>query len=145
MKMRIRPVVGEWYDIPGYEGLYQINYKGDVRKLYKTIPPLMMKLRVKHCGGCKLVSVFLSSGHGQRKEHTIHALMRDTFFGPQYRDCVIYNRNGLLTDNDIDNLELTSRVTLGKKMGGQGYNKPIAKISRTGEIVEIFKSAKVAG
>ena len=41
-----------WYDIPGYDGIYQINYWADIRKKlgngkYKYLKPYVKKN--KHC------------------------------------------------------------------------------------------------
>lgn len=92
--MRIKNVDPKgWYDIPGYDGLYQINYWGNVRKrlkyvCYKQLHPYVKKSRkgkrfIKLCG----------------KEWVVMSLMRITFIGELPEGYVTYHKNGIKTDD----------------------------------------------
>lgn len=55
MRMRIEKInPEEWYDIPGYDGKYQINFYGDVRRAlkngrYKELHPFIKKSNGRRC------------------------------------------------------------------------------------------------
>ena len=111
--MRIKNVDPKgWYDIPGYDGLYQINYWGNVRKrlkrgCYKQLHPYVKKNRkgkrfIKLCG----------------KEWVVMSLMRITFIGDLPKGYVTYHKNGIKTDDVLSNIGVMTRSELSKK------NKP---------------------
>lgn len=108
--MRIKNVDPKgWYDIPGYDGLYQINYWGNVRKrlkygCYKQLHPYVKKSRkrkrfIKLCG----------------KEWVVMSLMRITFIGELPEGYVTYHKNGIKTDDVLSNIGVTTRSELSKK------------------------------
>lgn len=108
--MRIKNVDPKgWYDIPGYDGLYQINYWGNVRKrlkygCYKQLHPYVKKSRkgkrfIKLCG----------------KEWVVMSLMRITFIGEFPEGYVTYHKNGIKTDDVLSNIGVTTRSELSKK------------------------------
>lgn len=95
-----------WKDIPGYEGLYQANRKGEILSLHennfkkKLIPS-------KHTTGYLVVSL---SKNGVRKKHKIHRLILLTFVGVCPNGKEVNHKNGIRTDNRLKNLEYVTRL-----------------------------------
>ena len=137
--MRIKTVnPAAWYDIPGYDGKYQINYYGEIRRKTEK--------------GCRKVSTYVKKRSGRRvakincKEKVVMKLMQITFMGDLPEGKVTYHKNGVLTDNTLNNIGIITRQELGRLTGKQnGKCKVIVKISEDGEIVEYYKSAREAG
>ena len=138
--MRIRRVDPErWYDIPGYDGKYQINYLGEVRRSlkngkYKNLNPYRKKRSGK-------MAIKLNC-----KERDMMRVMGDTFIGALPEGYVMYHKNGLLSDNALCNLGVTTREKLGRLTGQRNDCKiAIVKIDQNGEIVECYRSVREAG
>lgn len=138
--MRIQTVNPElWYDIPGYEWKYQINYFAQIRRALRSGEFKMLNPYKKSCNG--RIAIKLNC-----KERDVMSLMRDTFFGEIPEGCVMYHKNGLITDNELGNLGITTRKELGKLSGKwNGCSKVVVKISPDGEIVDYYKSVREAG
>ena len=138
--MRIKQInPNAWYDIPGYDGKYQINYFGNVRRALKN-------------GRCKDLHPYIKSSNGRRvvklncKEIVVMKLMQLTFIGELKQGYVTYHKNGLLTDDALNNIGITTRSELGKMTGmWNDCEIPIVKIDSSGEIVDFYKSAREAG
>lgn len=138
--MRIERIVPtEWYDIPSYGGKYQINYYGHVRRALKN-------------GRYKELHPYIKSSNGRRvvklncKERTVMSLMGDTFIGELPEGYVLYHKNGLLTDDTLSNIGMTTRSELGKLTGTWNESEmTVVKINSDGEIVDFYKSAREAG
>lgn len=80
------------------------------------------------------------------KVHVLHQLIYETFIGEIPKGKVLFHKNGIMTDNSLENLELISRVRLGEKTGGKnGRSRTVAKIAADGEVLEVYKSAREAG
>ena len=81
---------------------------------------------------------------GKSKEEILMQLMAITFLGPVPEGCVPYHKNGMQTDNNINNIEYISKKDLGKKTGAAAKRRPVAKIDSNGEIVQVYSSAREA-
>ena len=138
--MRIKQIRDNaWYDIPGYDGKYQINYFAKVRQVYKN-------------GKFKILSGYVKSSNGRHvvklngKERVIMGLMRDTFIGEIPKGYVLYHKNGIITDDILSNIGMATRKKLGKLTGTRNNSSfAIVKINSDGEIVDFYKSAREAG
>lgn len=95
-----------WRDIQGYEGLYQVSNLGRVKSLKrKTINNRCFKERILKTGleTVGYYSVVLCKE--KQKTKTIHRLVAETFIpNPNNYPCVNH-KNGIKTDNRIENLE----------------------------------------
>lgn len=97
-----------WKDIPGYENLYQINSIGDIKSLSRGREKILGKFLNKK--GYYLSFLYKD---GKRYPITNHQLMAITFLN--HTKCgmklVVNHKNGIRTDNRIENLEIvTNRV-----------------------------------
>lgn len=129
--MRIKNVDPKgWYDIPGYDGIYQINYWADIRKKigngkYKHLKPYVKK----NNQGKRLIKL-------KRKEVVVMSLMRITFIGDLPKGYVTYHKNGIKTDDILGNIGVIAKKELSKKTGQMnGRATKVAKINQDGEIV----------
>ena len=71
-------------------------------------------------------------------------VMAKTFLGPVPEGCVPYHKNGCQSDNYINNIAYISKIELGKKTGANSRKKSVVKIDCTGEIVDVYSSAREA-
>lgn len=138
ISMRIKNVNPKgWYDIPGYDGIYQINYWADIRKKlgngkYKYLKPYVKK----NNQGKRLIKL-------KRKEVVVMSLMRITFIGDLPKGYVTYHKNGIKTDDILGNIGVITKKELSKKTGQMnGRATKVAKINQDGEIVAFYKSAR---
>lgn len=138
--MRIKQIdPNAWYDIPGYDGKYKINYFGNIRRTLKN-------------GKYKELHPYIKSSNGRRvvklncKEIVVMKLMQITFIGELKEGYVTYHKNGILTDDALNNIGITTRSELGKMTGTWNDSEfSIVKIDSNGEIVDFYKSAREAG
>ena len=140
ISMRIKNVDPKgWYDIPGYDGIYQINYWADIRKKlgngkYKHLKPYVKKSNQ----GKRLIKL-------KDKEWAVMSLMRITFIGELPEGYVTYHKNGIKTDDVLSNIGVTTRSELSKKIGRMnGRSTKIVKMNKEGQIVAFYKSAREA-
>ena len=102
----------EWRDIKGYDGIYQVSNRGNVRSLDRRV--------VNHRGGTtrwcegKMISPF-DNGHGYlvvslsmgmaRKNHYVHRLVAETFLSNQECKPVVNHKDYNTHNNHVSNLE----------------------------------------
>lgn len=79
---------------------------------------------------------------GMEKRVTIPVtrLMANAFMGGVPKGYGVFHKNRAKLDNELENLELRPL----KSCGGVTSNKPVLKIDRQGNVVEIYRSAKEA-
>ena len=137
--MRIKTVnPAAWYDIPGYDGKYQINYYSEIRRKLKKGWKMLHPYRKKENGR---TAVKLNC-----KEQIVMKLMQITFIGDLQEGKVTYHKNGIITDDTLNNIGIITRQKLGRLTGKKnGRCSVIVKINENGEIVEYHKSAREAG
>lgn len=133
-----------WKNIPGYNGKYQANTEGQIRRVYPSGKTRLVKAFIKTIGKKHRLLVKLSI-EGKRKERSVLQLMAKTFLGPATENYVAYHKNGCYRDNYIQNIAYMSNTELGRKNGGRSRRKPVAKINSMGEIVDVYSSAREAG
>ena len=145
-----------WKDIPGYEGYYQASNTGRIRCVERIVERYdgragrIVRQRVASRIMCVLL---LNSGYlsvclnkeGAKRRYTVHRLVASAFIDNLSGAKTVNHKNGIRTDNRVDNLEWcsqkenilhASRVLRTMKYHG----KPI----RCVETGETFKSIKEA-
>ncbi len=90
----------EWLPIPQFEG-YQINQEGKIRSSSKIKGGSLMKTTVDRCGYEKLTL----SKNGKRHTAYVHRLVALTFLDVEAGKSYVNHKNGIKTDNNLENLE----------------------------------------
>lgn len=97
----------EWRPIPGYEGIYEVSNKGDVRRL-AHINQKGMSLRERALSPGKVTSghlqIALSDHQGKRTRHMVHALVLAAFVGPRPQGLHGCHNDGNPLNNHLDNI-----------------------------------------
>lgn len=130
-----------WKDVPGFNGKYQVDREGSIRRVYESGKTKEMHPYIKKSNSRMVVKL---TQDGKSKEYIFAGIMAKTFLGPTPEGCVPYHRNGCQSDNYINNIAYISRKELGKKNGGKSRREPVAKIDANGEIVDVYSSAREA-
>ena len=90
----------QWKDIKNYEGIYQASNLGRVKRLYKNGKEKILTQRMQN--GYMVVDLCI---RGQRKNLKVHRLIAEAYIiNPLGKPCVNH-KNGIKTDNKIENLE----------------------------------------
>lgn len=139
-------MIHRWRDIPGYDGKYQANTEGEVRRVFPSGKTRKMHpWKKKYAKGSNRYVVKLTKD-GKPKDEVLAQVIARTFMGPPPEGYVAYHKNGIQEDNYIQNIEYISKVELGRLQGPRnGKRKAVVKIDETGEIVDVYSSAREAG
>ena len=138
-----------WKDIKGYENIYQISNKGNVKSLgnNKTKKEKILKPSVDK-GGYMFICLHKN---GVKKKYLVHRLVAEAFYGRIPQGMQVNHINEIKSDNRLENLNLmtpkencnwgtaiqrrTEKTTNGK------CSKPVLKIDPiSNEIVAEFPS-----
>lgn len=130
-----------WNDIPGYDGKYQADREGNIRRVYESGKTRMMTPYHKKMSGSQRMVVKLTKD-GKPKEEIVMQLIAKTYLGQAPKGYVAYHKNGCQTENHVNNIGYISRKELGQKTGSISKRKSVAKINQDGEIVEFYSSAR---
>lgn len=130
-----------WKDIPGYDGKYQADMEGNIRRIYQSGKTRLMTPYHKKMSGSQRLVVKMTRDK-KAKEEIMVQIMAKTFLGNPLPGHVPYHKNGCQEDNYIQNIAYISRRDLGKLTGRNAKRQPVAKIDASGEIVEVYSSAR---
>lgn len=119
-----------WKDIKNFEGFYQINEKGEIRSLDRTVHfkhkdrQYNGKLRRQQIGtnGYKIVKLYKDD----KKTYTfsVHKLVAEAFLEkPSYAECVNH-KDGNKLNNNVENLEWCTYSYNNKEAIRMGLRKP---------------------
>lgn len=121
-------MIEEWRDISGYEGLYKVSDRGQIYSLSSN-----KMLAIQHDKrGYPRVSI---SKNGELKSFRIHRLVAAAFLNNPENKRTVNHKNGVKTDNSVENLEYASdsenvshAYKTGLKIGNAGSRNAQAKL-----------------
>ena len=144
-----------WKDIAGYEGLYQVSNKGNVKSLNWGNRGYSKNLYLKpHCHGYLQVEL---ANKGKKKMFMVHRLVAMAFIDNPLDLPMINHKDENKENNCVDNLEWCDcsynvryslhnrkKVAHRRCFGRVGKNtlKKVAQISANGSVVRIWNNAR---
>lgn len=148
-----------WKDVKGYEKLYEVSNYGNVRSLnYNGTKKVVLLKPQETIHGYFMVQLYKN---GISKKFQVHRLVMISFVENTKNKPCVNHKNGIKTDNRLENLEWVtysenekhSHHILGKKyyqpmkgMFGLNHNRsnPVVQISLDGFIIADYDSRKEA-
>lgn len=137
-------MIETWTNIPGYDGKYQADREGNVRRVYKSGKTRLMTPYHKKMSGSQRLVIKMTKG-GKPKEEILLQIIARTFLGNPPKGCVPYHRNGCQSDNYINNIAYISKRELGNMTGKRSRSMAVVKIDSNGEVIDVYASAREAG
>lgn len=147
-----------WKLVIGYEGLYEVSNFGNVKSLPKRrgryvgiTPELILKNNLTDRGYCFVVL----SKNNKCTRFRVHRLVALHFIPNIGYKPHINHKNGVKTDNKVENLEWCTlsensihAIRMGLKSMKPAYDKnkkPVQQIDLQGNIIKEFESVSEAG
>lgn len=139
----------EWRDIPGYGGFYRVSNTGLVKSMPRVVirkngKPLTIKERI--IGESVATSGYPAatlSANDMPKSIYVHALVALAFIGKRPAGLFINHKNGVRTDNRIENLEYCTPLENVRHSIDVLGNKPFQNFDRTLNRGEKHSGAKL--
>lgn len=120
----------EWRPVVGYEGWYSVSNTGMVRRERKEKATTAGRIRTSRINkrGYLYLCIFMP---GKNKTVKVHHLVADAWIGPRPLGMVVNHRNGIKTDNRVENLEYVTQKenirhaihTLGRHRSGESNSQ----------------------
>ena len=130
----------KWRDIPGYLWPYRINEEGDIQKFWNGA---WVNLRPYLSGGRARAMVKMRSVENKPVDVPLVWLVADAFMGGRRPGMAIIHKNGSKLDCGVRNLRFVTRREAASLSWGN-RRRPVMKISRDGEVVDIYPSVTAA-
>ena len=145
-----------WKDIPGYEGLYQVSNLGRVKSAERKVgwefynKPCARKHKERIIvaevakNGYKRVGL---SKDGKRTRYHLHRIIAKAFIPNPNNYPVINHKNGIKTDNRLENLEWTTysenNYHAWRVLNKKAKNARAVRCKETGEVFETLAKASI--
>lgn len=123
-------------DIKGYEGLYQVNNKGEIFNVKKGF---MLKQTVKKDGHC-IVTLSKDKRH---KTFLVQRLIAKTFMPTDDKNLVVYHKDRNKKNNSLENLEWITKSEKTKRMYKEGFREleKVYMYDKKGNLLKVFRNA----
>lgn len=108
MTMRITIKKEIWKDIKGYEGLYKVSNRGNIKSLNYRRKLGNERILPGSCDGKGYLQVGLCK-NGVRRKFAIHRLVAEAFIENKYNKKEVNHIDGNKSNNHVDNLEWSTR------------------------------------
>lgn len=137
-----RPEV--WRDIPEFVGRYQASSWGRIRKLGHGARIMSQSQReIRGTYRSKLMVCYLTTPGMKRIMRSVSRLVASAF-GMDIEGKVVVHVNRLHEDCSVRNLKVVSRTTCARHYTRAVNRKPVLKIDKSGEVVDVYGSARAA-
>lgn len=148
-----------WKDIKGYEGIYQVSDLGRVKSLNYNHHGMEAILKPSNRGNGYLFVVLCINKI--KTNYLVHRLVCESFLPNPENKRTVNHKNGIKTDNRLDNLEWATHHENNKHAHDNGLNVspkfwtgkfgsdnpssiPVCRFSKTGEYIDEFAGASEA-
>lgn len=128
-----------WKLIEGYKYPYRVSDQGDVQRQFpngkwRTLKPYENRKQMR-------VGMWLPDGTLKRVQ--VAKLVVDYHMGGTPPGKCRAHKNGMYTDNAVENIVFLTRREVGKSVR-PGNSRPVMKVDRDGNVVDIYKSQSEA-
>lgn len=132
--------IERWADVPGYGGRYQASTHGNVRRVNDNGKCMMLKpFRREKQISCRMYRVRLSTPDGKRKELPLLNVIATTWRPPP-PGMVVIHRNGMFSDNSVENIMFATKADVMRIYPLRHKNKVVCKVDKSGNVVEFYHS-----
>lgn len=126
----------EWKSISNSN--YEVSNYGRVRRFYKYKYRYLKTFRKS---STQIIKLHIN---GKYKNYNVAKLVVESFKRKLNPNEVVYHKNGIISDNQLSNLEIITRSDAGKRTGWQSGRKSVVMLDEEGIIKEIFKGTRDA-
>lgn len=143
-----------WKDVVGYEGLYQVSSLGRIKSMPNTKRSSELILVGNDYRFGYLRVTLYKIGH-KRRMFRVHRMVADAFIQNPQNKPFVNHKNGIKTDNRVDNLEWCTHKENITHAYDNGFitktpknrkdaSKPIRQINDIGQVIAEFPSGREA-